>query len=1502
MNRTGRFLLTLALVLALLSPNTLATARSPSEAEHAATRAALVTPRLDAAYEVRVNAGSPTPYTDLDGKVWAADQPYTPSSWGYVGGNYYSTALAIEETLDDPLYQSQHTNMSAYLFDVPNDVYEVELRFAEIYCTTPCRSFHVKIEGVQFLTSFAPLAAVGHRTAVNMTFLVPVNDNQLRIEFPTVTGQAVVNAIRVMGLDGQPPTRARINAGWYDYRDTQGNLWPADQAYLAGTRGYVHVASGTSKVTNDIANTDDDRLFQTQRYNMTGYYFDLQPGFYKVDLLLAETYSQVRPGLRVFDVYAEGSKVLSDVDVFLLAGGLYKAITLTFNIALADPTLNITFTKKVTATQPPAISAISVATLDTVQPTTSIASPSPGQIITTSPYLITGSASDDLSGVERVEVSTDNGVSWNTASGTTSWSYNWSPAADGDFTIRARAVDKAGNVDSVGASVNVTVDRTPPSSTITSPSAGYVSGPTFIIEGTAFDATSGVQAVEVSTDGGSSWNPAVGTTTWSYTWAVPGDGFYTLRSRARDNGGLTETPGPGVGVGVDNVPPTTIIATPLPGQVISATTFVMTGTAFDATAGVRRVEVSTDGGVTWITSTGTTAWSYTWPVGGDGSYTIRARAVDNALNTDSPGAAVNVLVDKTAPTSGITAPTPGQAIRGVSFVVSGTASDGSGSGLSRVEVSTDGANWMTASGLSSWTYNWILPSDGACTVRSRAVDLGGNVQTPPASVNVIVDNTPPSTVPSVAGTPGDGGWYISPITLTLTATDAGSGVASTSYRVSPGAWIAYTGPALITNNGNLTLDYYSVDQAGNVETTHSIAAAVDSVPPASSATFVGPVGSEGWYRGTVTITLSAADATSGLRGLFYSLEGGPFVTYTTPLVVSSDGTHALAYRATDNAGNVEATHAVTFTIDRFAPSTTASLVGTLGDGGWYISPISITLTASDAGSGILASYYRLSPASWFTYTAPVLWSANGIQTLEYYSVDRAGNTEAAHSQSVAIDTVAPTSSASLSGPLGNEGWYRGSVNAVLTGSDATSGLRSIFYRLDAAGWLTYTSPIAVSGEGTHALVHSARDNAGNGEAAHTTTIRIDTVPPTSTVTWPHAGVAISGTSFLVMGMSQDGSSGVSKVEISVDSGPFVAASGLFPWTYAWILPGNGPHNLRSRATDRAGNVETPSAGITVTVDNALPSSTIASPYNGQIINATSFVITGTATDAHAGIKRVEVSTNGGISWTQAIVISPSTWLFNWAVPGDGVYNLRSRAVDNADNVEIPSVGISVQVDRTSPQSFIVTPVNGEYIRGTYYTITGTASDTGSGIKRVQIQVDGDEWQLATGTTAWSYTWILPEWLTDGSHTIRSRATDNAGNIETPGTDVQIIVDQTKPTSTILMPYDGQTFTSSVVNIMGTSFDATSLVRRVHISLQRSADGFYWDGSAWSATETWLITSAPVTSWSYTWTGVPTIGEITIRSRATDNAGNIEVPGAGVRIRIRRGYDVFLPIVISGFSP
>jgi Domain of unknown function (DUF4082)/Bacterial Ig-like domain/Bacterial Ig domain len=97
-------------------------------------------------------------------------------------------------------------------------------------------------------------------------------------------------------------------------------------------------------------------------------------------------------------------------------------------------------------------------------------------------------------------------------------------------------------------------DHAPPTSTITSPSAGATetSGTPVTITGTASDTGGGVVAgVEVSTNSGATWHPATGTTSWSYTWTPGPTGSFKIMSRATDDSVNTETPGPGVAVTVN---------------------------------------------------------------------------------------------------------------------------------------------------------------------------------------------------------------------------------------------------------------------------------------------------------------------------------------------------------------------------------------------------------------------------------------------------------------------------------------------------------------------------------------------------------------------------------------------------------------------------------------------------------------------------------------------------------------------------------------------------------------------------------------------------------------------------------------------------------------------------------------------------------------------------------------------------------------------------------------
>jgi len=71
-------------------------------------------------------------------------------------------------------------------------------------------------------------------------------------------------------------------------------------------------------------------------------------------------------------------------------------------------------------------------------------------------------------------------------------------------------------------------------------------------------------------------------------------------------------------------------------------------------------------------------------------------------------------------------------------------------------------------------------------------------------------------------TRGSGTASVSEATVTLTATDATTGVAGTEYRIDDGAWTDYSEPFEVTGSGTHTVEFRSTDNAGNIESTKTV--------------------------------------------------------------------------------------------------------------------------------------------------------------------------------------------------------------------------------------------------------------------------------------------------------------------------------------------------------------------------------------------------------------------------------------------------------------------------------------------------------------------------------------------------------------------------------------------------------------------------------------------------------------------------------------------------------
>lgn len=248
------------------------------------------------------------------------------------------------------------------------------------------------------------------------------------------------------------------------------------------------------------------------------------------------------------------------------------------------------------------------------------------------------------------------------------------------------------------------------------------------------------------------------------------------------------------------------------------------------------------------------------------------------------------------------------------------ATDEGGSGVDRIEYAIgDAGAWQP------YTTPVVVDQVGSHKVRYRATDKAGNVSAEKSAEFTVVappteDKTPPETSATVSGERNPDGTYIDMATVTVTASDTGSGVNTIEYAIGDsGAWQPYTNPVMVHQVGTHTVRFRATDKAGNVAAEKSVEFTVvaappqDTTPPVTGVTVEGTRNSDGAYVANAKVTVSATDA-GGIATIEYSLDGGPYLTYTAPVIVDRAGAHTLAYRATDKAGNTAAARTVSFTV------------------------------------------------------------------------------------------------------------------------------------------------------------------------------------------------------------------------------------------------------------------------------------------------------------------------------------------------------------------------------------------------------------------------------------------------------------------------------------------------------------------------------------------------------------------------------------------------------------
>ena len=394
---------------------------------------------------------------------------------------------------------------------------------------------------------------------------------------------------------------------------------------------------------------------------------------------------------------------------------------------------------------------------------------------------------------DHAQISLDGGATWTDVSVSgLSWTYiDGRTLTDGDYNYQLRVIDEAGNISATTSQV-VTIDTVAPDASKTiaidsiSDDTG-LSSSDFITRDTSLTLHGSLGATladgeyaQISIDGGVTWQNVIVTgNSWYYVdGRTLGNQTYDYYVRVVDAAGNvgasahqqvtvdTVAPDAAITVTVDNI----TVDTGFDNNdfLTSSTSYTLNGTLGAELGAGEYVQVSMDGGTTWVYATVSgTQWRYTDArILADGDYRYQVRVVDQAGNVGAT-TTQDVTVDTQAPQYGITIDSisedTGQS--GSDFITMDTSLtiNGSlGSALAsdeRVQISLDGGNtWIDATVTNQrWSYTDTRDlTDGDYNYQVRIIDQAGNVGSTSSQV-VTVDTTPPDTVGTVVSyTDGEG--------------------------------------------------------------------------------------------------------------------------------------------------------------------------------------------------------------------------------------------------------------------------------------------------------------------------------------------------------------------------------------------------------------------------------------------------------------------------------------------------------------------------------------------------------------------------------------------------------------------------------------------------------------------------------------------------------------------------------------------------------------------------
>ncbi|NOZ47232.1 MAG: hypothetical protein GXO79_10695 [Chlorobi bacterium] len=330
------------------------------------------------------------------------------------------------------------------------------------------------------------------------------------------------------------------------------------------------------------------------------------------------------------------------------------------------------------------------------------------------------------------------------------------------------------------------------------------------------------------------------------------------------------------------------------------------------------------------------------------------------------------------------------------------------------------------------------------------------------------------------------------LSIKLNSSDKNSGLYNTYYSLDGLPYQIYKEPVKCDKEKSYLIQYYAIDNVGNIEKLKKYKFTIDKTKPVTELTIKGDR-HENVLSQNTKIILSPKDELCGVQLVKIKIDNGKYINYKGALNTAylTQGEHTLYYYAKDYVGNIEDEKSFTFFVDNTAPILVEEVIGNsfMNNGKEYSSGRSkLKLTAVDNKAGVKAIYYKLNDGDYQKYEKPFYLSViSGSLNITSYAIDNVGNksvstSNTSRSSITYIDLTGPEISYKLKGAqfkIIDSVYISTNTLIELISTDGESGFKSMDYNIDQGEMKVYTEPFTIKKSGVHHIGATSFDNVNN---------------------------------------------------------------------------------------------------------------------------------------------------------------------------------------------------------------------------------------------------------------------------------------------------------------------------------------------------------------------------------------------------------------------------------------